>query len=321
MKKICTMMMLSIMAVMGAEAEETTLWEGDWYVTWNGTGGHNEWGAYNEVPTLNQDITPYMVTGATINIYLKINDMQDDSGSVYHKAQFDNWDWESLPGLSPVEFSADKVVTIDVTDELAAALNKGFRIHGHGFNVVKVTLGDNQSAIDDLDAAVLWAGEQVIDGWGANAMVINNENNAFPTFVEKLTKACNLYFLMDNTNSGDFRIAGGWGDWGNTSYPSDGYNHMKADADNVVKVALTEDFVQKAFVEQGGIAFWGNGGFTIKRIATTREAAITGTTTGINSIAVNEQQKDNRYYNLNGQVVAKPTRGLYIHNGKKFVIK
>ena len=30
---------------------------------------------------------------------------------------------------------------------------------------------------------------------------------------------------------------------------------------------------------------------------------------------------DGRWYNLQGQPVAKPTRGLYIHNGKKVVIK
>ena len=30
---------------------------------------------------------------------------------------------------------------------------------------------------------------------------------------------------------------------------------------------------------------------------------------------------DNRYYNLSGQVVANPTKGIYILNGKKVVIK
>ena len=42
--------------------------------------------------------------------------------------------------------------------------------------------------------------------------------------------------------------------------------------------------------------------------------------TGINDVK-NVQKNDNRYYNLNGLEVAQPTKGLYIVNGKKVVIK
>ena len=44
-----------------------------------------------------------------------------------------------------------------------------------------------------------------------------------------------------------------------------------------------------------------------------------GETTGINT--VREAVNDNRYYNLAGQRVSQPGRGLYIVNGKKVVIK
>ena len=47
-------------------------------------------------------------------------------------------------------------------------------------------------------------------------------------------------------------------------------------------------------------------------------------TTGIEEInsADNTASKtDDTYYNLNGQKVSKPTRGIYIHNGKKVVVK
>ena len=44
-----------------------------------------------------------------------------------------------------------------------------------------------------------------------------------------------------------------------------------------------------------------------------------GETTGINT--VRETVNDNRYYNLAGQRVSQPGRGLYIVNGKKVVIK
>ena len=33
------------------------------------------------------------------------------------------------------------------------------------------------------------------------------------------------------------------------------------------------------------------------------------------------QQQDNRYYNLMGQPIENPTGGIYIHNGKKILVK
>ena len=48
-----------------------------------------------------------------------------------------------------------------------------------------------------------------------------------------------------------------------------------------------------------------------------------GSTTGINEV-VNQSTKlnDGKYYTLSGQQVEKPTAGgIYIHNGRKFVVK
>lgn len=45
-------------------------------------------------------------------------------------------------------------------------------------------------------------------------------------------------------------------------------------------------------------------------------------TTGIENIATARRPAvDDAWYNLSGQRVAKPSRGIYIHNGKKYVIK
>ena len=51
-----------------------------------------------------------------------------------------------------------------------------------------------------------------------------------------------------------------------------------------------------------------------------REFIGLGDATAISNVAV-ETKSDNRYYNLAGQVVAQPTKGLYIVNGKKVIIK
>ena len=48
--------------------------------------------------------------------------------------------------------------------------------------------------------------------------------------------------------------------------------------------------------------------------------AIIGGTTGIQNVN-RETITNNRYYNLAGQRVAQPTKGMYIVNGKKVIIK
>ena len=49
---------------------------------------------------------------------------------------------------------------------------------------------------------------------------------------------------------------------------------------------------------------------------------IVGETTGINSLTPSPSPKgEGSVYNLAGQRVAQPTKGLYIVNGKKIVIK
>ncbi|MBR1557733.1 MAG: hypothetical protein IJ647_08250 [Prevotella sp.] len=44
-------------------------------------------------------------------------------------------------------------------------------------------------------------------------------------------------------------------------------------------------------------------------------------TTGINAVQGSQSKANGDYYNLNGQRVAQPTKGLYIVNGKKVVVK
>jgi hypothetical protein len=46
-----------------------------------------------------------------------------------------------------------------------------------------------------------------------------------------------------------------------------------------------------------------------------------GDATGIEAVKKAETVADGAYYNLAGQRVAQPTKGLYIVNGKKVVIK
>ena len=42
--------------------------------------------------------------------------------------------------------------------------------------------------------------------------------------------------------------------------------------------------------------------------------------TGINAVN-SEEIKENNYYDLNGRRVSKPTKGVFIQNGKKIIVK
>lgn len=46
-----------------------------------------------------------------------------------------------------------------------------------------------------------------------------------------------------------------------------------------------------------------------------------GGVTEVNKVEVTTKRNDNAYYTLQGFKVLRPTKGIYIHNGKKIVIK
>ena len=46
-----------------------------------------------------------------------------------------------------------------------------------------------------------------------------------------------------------------------------------------------------------------------------------GSITGIKNVTSNEESRNDKFYNLSGQQVSQPTKGIYIKNGKKYIIK
>ena len=43
--------------------------------------------------------------------------------------------------------------------------------------------------------------------------------------------------------------------------------------------------------------------------------------TGINATLMNSEKVNSQYFNLAGQRIAQPTKGLYIVNGKTYLVK
>ena len=283
MKKIFTLLMLSILTVMNVNAEEETLWEGDYNVDWDlpEADPNREWGGGE-----GQDVTAYFIKGEKINVYLTV------AGTDYHKCQFDNWEWNALPGVSPAEFNEDTKVTIEVTDDIAAA-------------VAEKGLDDDQPAIEEED---LWSGDYNVDwdlpdgdpnrewGGGEGQDVTANFVTGAKIFVY-LTVAGTDYHKCQFDN------------WEWEALP--GISPAEFSEDTKVTIEVTDDIA--AAVAEKGFRLHGHG-FHVTKVSKAKEV------TGVKTVAA-VVKNDGKYYNLRGQVVANPTKGLYIINGKKVVLK
>ena len=229
------------------------------------TAGDVDWGTpWKDDTKLSQAVFASFEVGQKLNFYLEL------IGSDYHQYRFDTGSWNVLPGQIKTDIGADTKVTLIVTQEIKNAIaSENFELHGHGVRVTKVTKEDSD-VLCLPDVTPDWENPYHLGKW---------DGSAWYTFKEKVTSACNIYLLVEkDTDDADFRISGGTngGDYAVDAYPSAGYNHMQnMDVDGIVTVAITDDFIARALtVGDGYIAFWGNH-FTIKGIATSKEALIT----------------------------------------------
>ncbi len=129
------------------------LWEGDWFVSWHYADGNpnKEW------KEISQATFASLVEGSTLYILLEANPITVDPTNTddqeYSKYQLDNGWWGQLPGQVPTDFVNDTVATLPITAEVKADVaEKGFAIHGHGFNVKKVSLSPIEipTAVDNV---------------------------------------------------------------------------------------------------------------------------------------------------------------------------
>ena len=117
------------------------LWEGDHFVSWHHADGNpnKEW------KFLSQATFAGLAEGSTLYFLLHANPMTVDptntDDQMYSAYKFDDGWWGTLPGYGQVDFVNDTVATLVVTAEIKGIVaERGFAIHGHGFNVQKVSL-------------------------------------------------------------------------------------------------------------------------------------------------------------------------------------
>ena len=310
MKKIFTCVVLSIMALTTAIAAETVLWEGSWYVSWDLPDGdeHREW------KHLGQENFASYAEGTTVCFYL-----EQAEGAAYAKYEIDKWNWDSLPGQAPTEFSVSTVAKLPMTTEVKAAIAEGgFAIHGHGFNVVKATLTDEtEEPVGD----VLWEGDHFVS-WHYKADDTEHLANREWKFLNQATFAglevgTTLYFLFAaNPISIEgcdpysaYKFDDGW--WG--ALP--GYDQVDFVNDTVATLVVTEEI--KGIVAEKGFAIHGHG-FNVKKVSLSPIEIPTTPPTALDNVAI---KNDGIRYNLMGQKVDENYKGIIILNGKKTLVR
>ena len=128
---------------------ELPLWTGDWPVSWELPDGdeHKEWKG------LGQEDFAAMEVGTVLNFYLKTT-----PGAEYQQFKMDDWGWTLLPGQFDTVFHNDSIARLVVTQDVKNAIAaNGFALHGHGYNVTKVT-----KTIDSYVAVVDMGGTKVL---------------------------------------------------------------------------------------------------------------------------------------------------------------
>lgn len=135
------------------EPQGDVLWEGDHFVSWHHADGNpnKEW------KFLSQATFAGLADGTTLYFLFEANPITVDPANTddqeYSAYKFDDGWWGALPGYDQVDFENDTVATLVVTAEIKALIaERGFAIHGHGFNVKKVSLSpiDIPAALDNV---------------------------------------------------------------------------------------------------------------------------------------------------------------------------
>ena len=314
MKKFFTFLVLSIMALTSSFAAETVLWEGNWYVSWDYAEGDATNAEHREWKHLNQTDFATFEIGTTVCFY-----MEQAAGATYAQYKIDNWSWVLLPGQKETNFSGTTVAKLPMNAEVKAAIaDGGFAIHGHGFNVVKVTLSDEAGEEpQEPQGDVLWEGDHFVSWHHADG----NPNKEWK-FLSKSTFAtlevgATLYFLFEanpitiDPNLTDNQLYSAYKfetEWWN---PLPGYGQVDIEKDTVATLVITAEI--KALIAEQGFAIHGHG-INVKKVSLSPIVL----PTAIDNVAINN---DGIRYNLLGQIVDENYKGIIILNGHKILVR
>lgn len=190
-----------------------------------------------DMTQVSPDISWLFDAGQKINVKFAIEPTAE-----YHAYKFDNWEWNLLPGQSREDINADGWVTIvvnsDIQEAVKGAEGKGFRIHGYGLYVEKVTKGDTPDT--DVADDILWEGHHYLNWNAFNDLCANkewgNSNRYMLTFDKTLTAGTYEYKMIVNHK------------WGVYELPSSGNQSFTFNEAGKFRLTFTADFYENKLV-------------------------------------------------------------------------
>ena len=190
---------------------------------------------------------------------------------------------------------------------LARLKESGLEICGTGFTATKAWYGDGKDNVDDN---TVWTGYFWMDEWSTLELA----KTSFDGINWSDYKAIRFYSEANRTNY-VINVLTKWGDDGKlgdqtTMTMTNDYAELNIEnIDMAAKLAEVDRLMVQCNKEDGDP-------FNFTAIVLVKKE-----TTGINTLNVEREMLNGEVYNLAGQRVHNPRKGLYIVNGKKVMMK
>jgi len=310
MKKIFTLVMLSILAICTVNAEEKELWTGQHAVDW-GT-------VWTADATVRAALKTEAQVGSTLRLYV------NRTATDYCKGG-PTIAWQGiLTGVhtdndhGEVDFGyEDKYLDFMLTEKSMELINGegDFVVVGHGFDLLKVTM--TAPAGELTGEEFLWEGTHAVD-WGT----IWTDNGTVTNRLKTLAAGNVLRLYVERTAvAPDYCKACATINWKNVStglgelVEGDGRREDVEFDENTTFLEYELTAATFELLKEANLNVVGHG-FNLLKVAVD---VAKKETTGIQRVVRTAQA--NGYYNLAGQCVAQPVKGLYIVNGRKVLMK
>ena len=205
-------------------------------------------------------------------------------------------------------FSDQSSVEVFATPAMLASLKEyGLEVCGVGFTATKIWYGDGK---DNVDENTVWTGYFWMDSWST----LEITKNCFAGVDWSKVKAIRFYSEANRTDY-VINVLTKWGDGGKlgdqtTMTMTNEYAELNVE-DIIMEEALAD--VDRLMIQCNKEA---GEPFNFTAVVLVKDDA-----TGIDATLVNSEKVNSQYFNLAGQRVAHPAKGLYIVNGKKVIVK
>ena len=286
MKKVFLLMCLMATTVI---ASATDVWEGEHPVNWDNTL-QIEKGKFTDMKVGDKLVIEFKdATGEVIELH--------SNGGMLPGTRFEHH-----------IFSDQSSVEVFATPAMLASLKEyGLEVCGAEFTATKIWYGDGK---DNVDENTVWTGYFWMDSWST----LEITKNCFAGVDWSKVKAIRFYSEANRTDY-VINVLTKWGDGGKlgdqtTMTMTNEYAELNVE-DIIMEEALAD--VDRLMIQCNKEA---GEPFNFTAVVLVKDDA-----TGIDATLVNSEKVNSQYFNLAGQRVAHPAKGLYIVNGKKVLVK